>query len=166
MSTKDESEQKELLIEEKLEIIDSVLRHIKNVSDNCNLLGRRLIESGEIEIGVGLIANGLIHDNSKLRGIELLYLHPDTAKTKFALAISHHVTTNPHHPEYWCGIENMPDIYLCEMICDWKARSEEFGTSIHDWVNKAAAEKFGYKKNSEVCKKIARYISLLCDKPF
>ena len=55
MAAKEETDQ-EVEIEQKLEIIDAVLRHIKNVSDNCNLLGRRLIESGEIELAFRLVS--------------------------------------------------------------------------------------------------------------
>ena len=33
-------------------------------------------------------------------------------------AWKHHWMNNPHHPEYWLG-EDMPYIYILEMICDW-----------------------------------------------
>lgn len=152
--------------EETLVAVDNILRHIANVRENCFILGRKLILQGNADLGVALVGNGLVHDNSKLRGVEFSYLYPGIAKTKLQLAIQHHNQTNAHHPEYWGGIENMPDIYLCEMVCDWKARSEEFGTSIYDWALDEAPKRFSYKKNSDICKKILYYLSLLCDKPF
>ena len=48
----------------------------------------------------------------------------------------------------------MPDVYLAEMVCDWASRSAEFGTSLHDWIDGGAMERFGYKKNDKTYKKI------------
>lgn len=53
--------------EEKLYVI---VRHIKNVQENCLLLGEKLIEKGLIDFGRELIARGFCHDNSKFYGIE------------------------------------------------------------------------------------------------
>lgn len=33
-------------------------------------------------------------------------------------AWKHHYLHNPHHPEYWLG-QDMPYIYILEMLCDW-----------------------------------------------
>lgn len=33
-------------------------------------------------------------------------------------AWKHHWQNNEHHPEYWLG-EDMPYIYILEMLCDW-----------------------------------------------
>jgi hypothetical protein len=43
----------------------------------------------------------------------------DGKKTReYELAWEHHYMNNEHHPEYWDG-EDMPYIYILEMICDW-----------------------------------------------
>ena len=43
----------------------------------------------------------------------------DKIKTfEYAEAWKHHWMNNEHHPEYWLG-EDMPYIYILEMICDW-----------------------------------------------
>ena len=43
----------------------------------------------------------------------------DKKKTReYELAWEHHYMNNEHHPEYWDG-EDMPYIYILEMICDW-----------------------------------------------
>jgi len=39
-----------------MEKIRRIARHIRNVEDNCLLLGEKLIERGEIELGRQLIA--------------------------------------------------------------------------------------------------------------
>jgi hypothetical protein len=43
----------------------------------------------------------------------------DGKKTpEYEAAWEHHWKNNEHHPEYWLG-EDMPYIYILEMICDW-----------------------------------------------
>ena len=37
---------------------------------------------------------------------------------EFDQAWKHHWQNNEHHPEYWLG-EDMPLIYILEMLCDW-----------------------------------------------
>lgn len=44
----------------------------------------------------------------------------------FDEAWKHHWTNNEHHPEFWLG-EDMPYIYILEMICDWGSFSIKSG---------------------------------------
>jgi hypothetical protein len=152
--------------------IRAITRHIRNVEDNCLLLGEKLIERGDIELGKQLIANGFVHDISKFHGIEFEFLSignpdQDNAKLKLKLAIQQHNTTNKHHPESWSGgIKDMPEVYLAEFVCDIKARSEEFGTSLREWVENEATKKWNFTRNDETYTKITFLIDLLCEKPF
>ena len=156
---------------------DALLRHITNVQKSCFLLGERLIKSGEDKIGHDLMANGLIHDNSKWHGIEWLYLHSDLFggehNEHLSLAIRQHVTTNPHHPEYWDsephkndGIHQMPRIYSAEMIADWHARATEFGTDLRSWIIDKATKKFNMTVQSPTYKDIKGLVSMLLDPAF
>lgn len=158
---------------ETLAKIRALTRHIRNVCDNCILLGEKLILSGEIDLGKQLIANGFIHDASKWRGIEwdsLISLSPESeekiAKLKLKLAIHQHQSNNGHHVEYWNDIHKMPDVFLAEFCADSKARSEEFGTDLRVWVDNTATKRWNFNKNDEVYKKIMYFVDLLCEKPF
>lgn len=159
--------------DETLTKIRAIARHVRNVEDNCLILGEALIIQGHIELGKKLIANGFVHDSSKFTGIEFEFMSPnqptkeDEAKLKMKLAIHQHNSTQPHHPEYWSsGIKGMPDVYLCEMAADWKSRSEEFGTNLREWIDDEATKKFNFSKDDEVYKKIMSYVDILCQKPF
>lgn len=156
--------------EATLSKIRIITRHIRNVEDNCLVLGEKLILQGDIEIGKQLIANGFIHDASKFHGIEFEYLSvhsvDEANKLKLKMAIHHHQQTNPHHIEYWNSIVNMPDVYLAEMVCDLKARSEEFGTSLMDYIDNQGIKKWNISKDSQVYKKIIRFVDLVCHTPF
>lgn len=150
--------------------LDSILRHINNVRDNCLILGEKLIEEGELPLGLKLIANGHIHDNSKFTGIEWAYLNCETKENQpglFFAALEQHQKTNRHHPEYWPGgIEEMPSIYLAEMVCDVKGRSEEFGSSVLDWIKDECTRKYKFSTSGRVYKEMKRFLDLLIGEKF
>jgi hypothetical protein len=160
--------------EQTMDKIRALTRHIRNVEDNCLLLGEKLIERGEIDLGRQLIANGYVHDSSKFHGIEFENLShsssentkEENAKLRLRIAVQHHCLTNQHHPEYWNGIKNMPRVAVGEMVADWKARSEEFGTSLRDWIDGEATKRWKFLKDDEVYKTIMDFVDLLCPKPF
>lgn len=63
-------------------------------------------------------------------------------------AIVHHVKNNKHHPEFWsndykgfsttapCHVNNMPEKYVIEMVCDWEAMALERGNTARSWYDK------------------------------
>ena len=166
--SKNKSKDDKIPIEElRLKHLQALLRHIKLVQAATQLLGERLIELGEIELGRIVIANGFKHDNSKFTGIEWYHLIRDSdgnGDTK--LALQQHWTSNEHHPEYWGGINEMPRVYLAEMICDCYARSTEQGTDLRKWIKEIATEKFGFTVQGNVYKQIKGFVDLLLDEPF
>ena len=51
----------------------------------------------------------------------------DKKKTlEYEEAWKHHWMNNEHHPEFWLG-EDMPYIYILEMLCDWGSFSMKSG---------------------------------------
>ena len=148
--------------------LDNLIRHIDLVREACVLLGKRMIDNGKVEFGRLVIAKGFEHDVSKFYGIEWDYLHsgPDAPKEQTELAIKQHVRTNQHHPEYWGGVCNMPPLAIAEMVADWYARSQEFGTCLRDWVEETAINRFEINKSSEEYKLIQEYIGILLEDSF
>lgn len=149
--------------------LKSVVRHVTHVQQSCTLLGERLILSGDKEMGHKLIANGFIHDNSKFHGIEWLYLHDDVKDFEpqmFKAALTQHVRNNMHHPEFWSSIDKMPSLYMAEMVCDWHARSSEFGTDLRSFIKEVATKKFDFSVSGKVYKEIKGYVDLLLDTAF
>lgn len=155
------------IVSKRLKVL---LRHIDNVRAACIVLGERLIEKGEVRLGLALIKNGYIHDNSKFSGIEWEYLNGDEidegCRDKLTMAIKQHSENNPHHPEYWGGIENMPRVYIAEMVCDWYSRSNEFGNDIREWVKDKATKRWGFTVQSKVYKQIKEFLDILLDPSF
>ena len=158
--TEEQAEQKHL---------DALCRHISNVISFAHILGERLIEKGEEQLGQRLIGNSYLHDHSKFNGIEWLYIRPEfKAKNTelFKAAVANHTDTNKHHPEYWGGIHNMPRIQLAELVCDWASRSSEFGNDLREWIKDKATKKFNFKVQSKVYKEIKDLVDILLDPAF
>lgn len=141
-----------------------VISHIDKVRKNCIKLGFILIKMGETQLGRTLIANGMIHDNSKFTGIEFEHLFK--GDDLLSESVKHHQLVNPHHPEYWGGIHNMPEVYLIEMVCDCAARSAEFGTDIKHFFSDVATKKYNFTMGDNVGVKIKKYIDLLYNSSF
>lgn len=151
--------------------LDNVVRHVNKVRDDCLLLGKRLTTKGEEKLGLDLIANGIKHDYSKFVGIEWLYLHDEIREENlslFQIAHESHVKGNPHHPEYWGSIYEMPRLYIAEMCCDWHTRASEFGTGLKEWIINNASERFLFSTTNrdKVYKEIKYFLSMLLDEPF
>ena len=72
------------------------------------------------------------HDDSKFGEEEFeayaqhFYGNNSDNDFEFNEAWKHHWMHNEHHPEFWLG-EDMPYIYILEMICDWGSFSIESG---------------------------------------
>jgi len=152
--------------------IRAIIRHIRNVQDNCLILGEKLILRGEFDLGRNLIAHSMSHDLSKFSGIEWKNMAPgvktneEGAKLKLKLAVHQHNETNHHHAEAWGGIKNMPRIFLAECVADWKARSEEFGESLKTYIDTNATKRYNFTNSDKIYKDIMEFVELLCEKPF
>lgn len=157
--------------------LESLLRHITDVIHNCKILSFKLIEQGQFELAKKLIAQSFRHDNSKFYGYEWEYIGSEDEQHR-KLAINIHHSVNSHHPEYYerynmfgqteykRGIHKMCEVDICELVCDWKARSSEFGSCIHTWIREVAMPRFGFCESDEVYSKIMYYLGLLLEKPF
>ena len=145
------------------------MRHINNVRENCTVLAEAILKDDE-GLAHELIINAQIHDHSKLKGIEWLYLWEEVKETdpeKFKLAHVQHIKTNRHHPEFWSGgISEMPPVYLAEFVCDTCARGAEFGTDFREWIKGEAAKKYKFSIKGATYKKIKHFVDLLLETPF
>jgi hypothetical protein len=156
-----------------IKYLEDVLRHVQLVQQNCLVLAKKFIEEGNSLLGRTLVQNSMSHDASKLIGMEWQCMKLHSEKTRLnkseqqllAQAVQHHSFTNEHHPEHWGTIHDMPEIYLIEMVCDWKARATEFGTDLRKWIEDDATKRFAFKKSDDVYDRIAQYVDMLCGPP-
>lgn len=100
-----------------------VIEHKERVTQFSSWLQENLpelFENIDVEDFNSLIAE---HDESKFSEEEFEpYAQKwfgDKKKTfEYEEAWKHHWMNNEHHPEFWLG-EDMPYIYILEMLCDW-----------------------------------------------
>lgn len=150
--------------ETKIDKLRTLIRHIEEVQKNAQILGFRLIEENDFELGKRLIANSFLHDQSKFYAFEWAKLtKPDEEDELLNLAIQSHTAHNYHHPECWGNIHDMPQVYIAEMVCDWKARSSVLGTDLKEWIDEKATKKWKFTKKERVYKDIMKYVNLLLD---
>ena len=83
------------------------------------------------------------------------FSYPEGMAEQVRAAIEHHVKTNRHHPEFHPDPNDMTDVDLIEMVCDWMAMSQEFhqdGGSARGWADKTIGDrvKFNDEKRAFV----------------
>lgn len=149
---------------------DNIL-HKKIVLDNCLLMAKYLITTGQMELGIALLKRGNEHDNSKFDTEEFIRLSRilksrkcfTDAHTKLSkderVAIKYHWDHNRHHPEYFEDSNEMSELDILEMVCDWYARSIQYKTDFIPFVEERQSNRF--KFDSEIYGKILSYCSII-----
>ena len=146
------------------EKLSSLIRHIKLVENNCNIISRKMIDTNP-QFAIDIAKRGRIHDASKFDKIEFEHLW--WGSKCFDVALLHHHCHNSHHPEHFHnGIYGMSDLDICEMVCDTTGRAQEFGTDVRIWLLDKAADKYVYKNDSKLMEEIEMYINLLLNESF
>jgi hypothetical protein len=113
---------------ENLEYINAHRERVKKfadwLKDNCP----EVFKDIDIDVFDDLIRE---HDESKFSEEEFepyaqKWFGNGEKTLEYEEAWKHHWMNNEHHPEYWLG-EDMPYIYILEMICDWGSFSIDKG---------------------------------------
>ncbi len=77
-------------------------------------------------------------------------------------AVFHHLKNNKHHPEYYydkasrdrtgqlIDAKNMPIISIAEMVCDWKAMSQELDNSVLDFASTVIGKKYTFSSDQVI----------------
>lgn len=62
----------------------------------------------------------------RCRRAEEPFEYPAGMAERVRAAIHHHETHNRHHPEFHTDPNDMTDVELIEMVCDWTAMAQEY----------------------------------------
>ena len=146
----------------------------------CLKLFEYYVDNGNAALGISLLRRACTHDNSKFSGEEFRKLasiidsNPNCFRDasaglseKETDAIKEHWKNNRHHPEYFDEYSNMLDLDMLEMVCDWYARSLQFGTDFIPFIIERQHNRFKFSpeqfdKILEMCKLVQ---SVCEDKP-
>jgi len=113
------------------------------------------------------VARAKIHDASKFeederipyiwltefhrcRQINEPFTYPSGIESTVKLAIEHHVTNNRHHVEFHPNPNDMSNVDIIEMVCDWTAMAQELeqnGGSARGWADKSIGQRINFNDN-------------------
>ena len=75
------------------------------------------------------------------------FSYPEGMEKRVRDAIDHHMSVNRHHPDFHATPNDMTDVDLIEMVCDWTAMSLEFGQdggSARSWADKTIGKRLHF----------------------
>ena len=152
---------------------EDTIKHKKIVMDNCYLLAKYLMSKNRIELGIQLLKRGCEHDNSKFDSEEFRKLSQilksrqcfTNAKEKLTQneikAIKYHWEHNRHHPEYHSSYDDMTELDILEMVCDWFARSLQYQTDFLPFIEERQRIRFRFSTRQYT--KIHKYCVLISE---
>lgn len=150
------------------------ITHKKIVLDNCLLMAEYLMEKGRYELATQLLVRGSEHDNSKFdkdefRKMSMIlkkessvsFTNPSTQLSpEEEKAIKYHWSHNRHHPEYFDNpSEEMTELDILEMVCDWFSRSLQFNTDFIPFILERQENRFHF--TDKAFNKILKYCNLI-----
>jgi hypothetical protein len=134
----------------------------RRTSEHIERVGRCLALLARITVhGEELIERARAHDASKFGPEEHIpyvwlteyhrcrrngeaFTYPEGVAETVKRAIHHHVTTNKHHAEFHPDPNEMSEVDLIEMVCDWTAMAQEFGQdggSARGWADRTVGKR-------------------------
>jgi hypothetical protein len=88
--------------------------------------------------------------------------YPPGVSEQVERAVQHHLSVNRHHPEFHDSPNEMTEVDLIEMVCDWTAMAQEFGQdggSARGWADKTIGHRVMF--NAEKRRFVYETITLL-----
>lgn len=143
--------------------------HVARVRRNIQLMADYYESQQMFDISLQLAQRAIQHDQSKLHDPEYVpyvwrvyrtkwnkdnkqdkrfttFFSDQTLDQAIRDAVYHHITHNRHHPEWHFDPDDMNKVDLTEMVCDWYAISQEFGSSIDEWVASVVPRRYVFGK--------------------
>lgn len=155
----------------KIKQLQDIGEHKIFVIKCCNLLAQYLLENGREKDALDIMKRGFSHDMSKLSEQEFYGMAEfaddmkslKNSKEKISpekeFIINIHRDNNKHHPEYWDNINDMTELDIMELACDWCARSEQFGTDVIEFLETRQETQFHFPK--EIYNNIETYLKII-----
>jgi hypothetical protein len=130
------------------------------------------------EFGDELIKRAEVHDASKFDSDERIpyvwlteyhrrrrngepFEYPAGIEEQVRAAVEHHVKSNRHHPEFHLLPNDMTEVDLIELVCDWTAMAQEFDQdngSARGWADKTVGKRVDFDAHR------SRFIYRMIDK--
>lgn len=157
--------------EKVLKQIHDTMVHKQFVLKSCFLMAEHLYNEGQKDLALSLMQRAANHDNSKFNKEELYnlalindnnmsFINPNSKLDKEnEKLIELHWKNNSHHPEHFENYDDMSELDIIEMVCDWHARSSEFGTDLMEFFETRQKNRFHF--SDEQYNKIKNYCQII-----
>lgn len=90
------------------------------------------------------------------------FAYPEGMEDQVRAAVEHHTRSNRHHPDFHADPNDMSEVDLIEMVCDWTAMAQEFdqdGGSARRWADRTVGPRVAFSPQKRAF--IYRVIELL-----
>ncbi|QDU55182.1 DUF5662 family protein [Aeoliella mucimassa] len=101
-------------------------------------------------------------EHHRRRKLGEAFTYPSGVEPLIESAIAHHMSHNRHHPEFHADPNDMTEVDLIEMVCDWTAMAQEFqqcGGSAREWADRTVGQRVQF--NAEKSRFVYEMIALL-----
>ena len=161
------------MINKRIDTLQELVEHKKHILDSCLKVSTYLLKNGEEKLALDLMKRAFVHDVSKLtfqefHALDAFDVHEKYSEdnhTKFTEEqlkfLKIHWKNNKHHPEYWDDVNDMKEIDIIEMVCDWHARSIEFNNNLIKYIANRQLVRFAFPEH--IYSKILMYAEILLD---
>lgn len=158
-------------LKEALAQLEDTTTHKCYLLKSCSKMAKYFLEQGDKDLALNLMLRASVHDISKFKHNEFDALskisNDMSCMTDAGQALSKakeeaiklHWANNPHHPEYWQDYRQMSELEIIEMVCDWHARSVQFGTDLLAFVKERQEKRFKFPE--DIYEKILFYCNIL-----
>lgn len=154
--------------------LKELVTHKKILIDSCYKLATYFLQNGNEELALNIMRRAFVHDISKISADEFHSLNAFGSYSKYSINkdisfseeekifLNKHWAANKHHPEHWTNINDMEEIDLIEMVCDWHARSVEFENDLLEYIEHRQKTRFAFPE--PMLEKIIFYAKKLIQK--
>lgn len=159
------------MIDKRIEHFEELCEHKKILIDSCKILSVYFLKENKEDFALNLMKRAFVHDISKLSKFEFhaadafdsFSKHTNTRNHNFSndekIFLHEHWKNNKHHPEHWDDVNNMTDVDIAEMVCDWHARSVEFEDNLIEYIEHRQKTRFAFPDS--LYSKIIYYANIL-----
>lgn len=151
--------------------IEDTIIHKQYVLESALKMFHYLCSVNKEDLGIELLKRASVHDNSKFEDKELYLLSrlndrlEAFTEPEYELnenqkeSIKEHWRKNRHHPEFFEDSSEMTDLDILEMVCDWAARSAQYGTNLIEFAETRQENRFHFKP--DMYRKVIKYCKIL-----
>lgn len=159
------------MLNKRIEHFEELCEHKKILIDSCRILSVYFLKENKEDFALNLMKRAFVHDISKLSKFEFhaadafdsFSKHTNTRNHDFSddekIFLNEHWKNNKHHPEHWDDVNNMTDVDIAEMVCDWHARAIEFEDDLITYIEHRQNTRFSFPDN--IYSKIIYYANIL-----